>query len=353
MTVPRFVVSVSLCLLAGGVPGCILGNRPALVQLGSRNDQITYYLDGAGNYGFGKETVPLGLADGGYQGHLQHYIWTTYLGAVADQVSVNHNRREGRQLATRIERYLDTYRDGEVNLIGLSAGTGVVVFALEALNPKCKVQNVVMLSSSLSADYDLTTALRRVQGGIHFFWSPDDPILADVVPIVGTVDRSSRSTPPAGMWGARLPFGASEATRDLYAKKVRNIRWYTEPVIGPIKLRHAGSVSRSLIRERVAPILVHGSRFAKPPEPAGTPDSAVRPRESSGTSGKRSGPDAAPSTISSERQIARTTASTAQLKPLPASPSAAGGEQALMAREPTTTAPAKSGSTTPSTPVAP
>ena len=91
----RNIATFCLALLALCVPGCILGNRPALVQVGSRADQITYYLDGAGNYGFGKETVPLGLADGGYEGHVQHYIWTTYLGAVVDQISVNHNRREG------------------------------------------------------------------------------------------------------------------------------------------------------------------------------------------------------------------------------------------------------------------
>lgn len=249
-------------LLLACAPGCILGSRPTLVQVGTRDDQRTFYLDGAGNYGFGKESVPLGLADGGYEGHVEHYIWTTYLGAIVDQVSVNHNRREGHKLAARIRQFLDMRPNGEVNLIGLSAGTGIIVFALESLDPKYRVQNVVMLSSSLSADYDLTVALRRVNGGIYFFWSPDDPILAEVVPLVGTVDRSSRSNSPAGIWGARMPFGASQATRDLYARKVHNIRWYPEPLIGPLKLRHAGSISRSHIRDLVAPILVHRSRAA-------------------------------------------------------------------------------------------
>ena len=283
MNVRGFVLSASLVLLTVGAPGCILGNRPTLVQIGSRDDQITYYLDGAGNYGFGKESVPLGLADGGYQGHLQHYIWTTYLGAVMDQVSLSHNRREGRELAAKIQTFLDTHSDGEVNLIGLSAGTGVVVFALEALELKHKVQNVVMLSSSLSADYDLTGALRRVDGGMYFLWSPDDPILADVVPILGTVDRSSHDTAPAGMWGARMPSGGSEFTRDLYSRKVHNIRWHTEPILGPLRLPHAGSISRAVIRDMVAPILVHNSRAAKPPEPKAVPSPAPKPRVPSGT----------------------------------------------------------------------
>jgi hypothetical protein len=266
MGIRRWFVIVCISLLVGGTSGCILGNRPTLVQVGSRDDQITFYLDGAGNYGFGKETVPLGLADGGYEGHLQHFIWTTYLGAVVDQISVSHNRREGRQLAEKIQTFLDDHPGGEVNLIGLSAGSGVVVFALETLDPRFHVQNVIMLSSSLSADYDLTAALRRVDGGIYFFWSPDDPILRGVVPILGTVDRSGQRSAPAGTWGARMPFGASKSTRELYSKKVQNIRWYPEPLIGPLKLRHAGSISRSSIRDLVAPILVYRSRFARGPE---------------------------------------------------------------------------------------
>ncbi len=262
MRVCRFPLLALVGLVLACAPGCILGSRPTLVQVGTRDDQRTFYLDGAGNYGFGKESVPLGLADGGYEGHVEHYIWTTYLGAIVDQVSVSHNRREGYKLAARIREFLDIRPHGEVNLIGLSAGTGIIVFALEALDPKYRVQNVVMLSSSLSADYDLTAALRRVDGGIYFFWSPDDPILAELVPLVGTVDRSSRSNSPAGIWGARMPFGASQSTRDLYARKVHNIRWYPEPLIGPLKLRHAGSISRSHIRDLVAPILVYRSRAA-------------------------------------------------------------------------------------------
>ncbi|HSW45327.1 MAG TPA: hypothetical protein VLM89_07130 [Phycisphaerae bacterium] len=272
MVIRRSFIGTVLAGVLFAAPGCILGNRPNLVRVGSRDDQVTFYLDGAGNYGFGKETVPLGLADGGYQGHFQHYIWTTYLGIVMDQISVSHNRREGRRLAGRIQKFLDDHPDSEVNLIGLSAGTGVIVFALEALEPKYKVQNVVMLSSSLSCDYDLTVALRHVDGGIYFLWSPDDPILRGVVPIVGTVDRSSRDIAPAGTWGVRLPFGASKATRQLYGDKVHNIRWYTEPLIGPVKLRHAGSVSRPVIRDLVAPILVHQSRFVRKPEPEPEPD---------------------------------------------------------------------------------
>jgi len=338
MNVRRFAVMVGLALLAYGVPGCILGNRPTLFQVGSREDQKTYFLDGAGNYGFGKETVPLGLADGGYQGHVEHFIWTTYLGAVVDQISVGHNRREGRNLAGRIQEFLDTHSDGEVNLIGLSAGTGVVVFALESLEPKYHVQNVVMLSSSLSADYDLTGALRHVDGGIYFFWSPDDPILGGVVPIIGTVDRSPHRTSPAGTWGARLPFGAGKQSRQLYGDKVHNVRWYPEPLIGPFKLRHAGSISRPVIRDLVAPILVYRSR------PARGPETQPAPKVHAPTP-----PPGAPTTRPKLHAVAPTRhppAPPRQQRPVTTSPSPSVRQPALITAGGPTTAPAKASATT-------
>jgi len=256
---------VTAVLLSSG-SGCILGNRPQFVRGGSDPNQRTWYLDGAGNLGFGKETVPLGLEDGGYQGQFKHFIWATYLGPIVDQMVISYNRRQGTVLAKEIAKYLDEHPGASVNIIGLSAGTGIAVFALEALPSKYQVDNVIMLSSSLSAEYDLSRALRRVRGGIYFFWSPDDPVLKGVVPLVGTVDREYTSQ-VAGLVGARVPPSASRQTREAYAARVHNYRWYPHGGVGPIKLRHAGTTDRAFIREMVAPILVRG-RSRAPAQPA-------------------------------------------------------------------------------------
>ncbi|MBI4581882.1 MAG: hypothetical protein HY718_19450 [Planctomycetes bacterium] len=235
--------------------GCILGNRPQFVRGGDDTAQMTYYLDGAGNMGFGLETVPLGLMDGGYTGQVDHFIWATYLGPFIDQVSYSHNRSQGRRLARKIQEYLDQHPGASINIIGLSAGSGVAVFAVESLAPKHRVDNLIMLSSSLSADYDLGRALRCVRGGIYFFWSPNDPILRGVVPLVGTVDRENTSQ-VAGATGARPPVAASRETRQVYSQRVHNVRWYTNGIGGPLQLRHAGTTDRAFIRDMVAPILV-------------------------------------------------------------------------------------------------
>ncbi len=245
------MVSAALLLSA---TGCILGNRPQFIRGGSDHADTTYFLDGAGNLGFGKETVPLGLEDGGYHGQIEHFIWTTYLGPVLDQMYYSHNRRQGRRLADKIASYLDKHPGGRVNIIGLSAGTGVAVFALESLPAKYQVENAIMLSSSLSADYDLSRALRRVRGGMYFFWSPNDPILRGLVPVVGTVDREN-TYQVAGAVGAKLPPGAGGESRQLYVSRVRNIRWYNKELGSALTLQHAGTTDRRFICEMVAPIL--------------------------------------------------------------------------------------------------
>lgn len=239
------------------IPGCVLGNRPHLAPTGSRLEGQTFYLDGVANFGFGKDAVRLGLADGGYSGRVEHFVWTTYLGPYFDQVSIGHSRRQARRLARCIERYLDEHPQGHVNLIGLSAGSGVAVFALEELKPGYAVDNVVLLSSSLSADYDLTAALQRVRREVYFFYFPNDAVLKYLLPLTGTVDRAPLGVPVAGLIGAKLPADASDETRRLYAK-VHNRQWRPEDSESFFRLSHAGSVSRSIIRNFIAPVLAGG-----------------------------------------------------------------------------------------------
>jgi hypothetical protein len=262
--------AISLFLMVLTAPGCILGNRPTFVHTSSIADEMTFYLDGAGNLGFGKETVPLGLADCGYLGQVRHFIWTTYWGPIHDQMSIVHNRRKAAELARQIEAHLDQYPSGKVNIIALSAGTGVAVFALEVLDSDYRVDNVVLLSSSLSSGYDLTRALKHVKGGIYFYWSPDDPILNRVVPIVGPVDQENSTPVVAGVAGASVPIRASRETMQCYRRHVHNVKWEPETLLGPVKYWHAGSITRHMIRELVAPILVGTAadtgRPAPPPQ---------------------------------------------------------------------------------------
>ena len=255
MTRPILIAAAMMAatLLAG--TGCMNPNRSDWIFRGNERRGKTFYLGGAGNFGLGKDSVPRGLADAGYRGDVEHFVWTSYMGPLVDQMYLQHNRRVARALARRIQDYLRQHPNRKVNLIALSAGTGVAVFALEELEKEFQVETVVLLSSSLSADYDLSRALRRVNGDIYFFWSPKDPILSGLVPIVGTVDRAGFGARPAGTHGAMLAAHASNETKDLY-RNVKNVQWHPEASNHMLRFGHSDIISRSTVRELVAPLLV-------------------------------------------------------------------------------------------------
>jgi len=184
--------------------GCWLPARST-----QRGDEFgrTYYIDGAGNWGFGVAQVRAGLRDAGYQGAIINFLWSPTFNPVLDQtVGRPVARLKGRELAEQITRYRRQYPNNDVNIIALSAGTGVAVWACEALEEPGLVHNLVLLGSSLSCDYDMTDALARISGAVYVYHSPNDAILNGPVRTLGTID-GKLGEEPAGRVGLRSPRG--------------------------------------------------------------------------------------------------------------------------------------------------
>jgi len=205
---PLLVVLASV-LLAGCTPG-----------FGPRAEHgITFYCPGAGNFDFGDVGIREGLESAGYRGQVASVLWTVAFNPALDQ-RLGNARLAAKRLARTIEDYCERYPGRPVNLIGLSAGTGVAIWALEDLKPGYSVENVVLLGSSLWHRYDVSKALRRVKGRIYNYYSPNDPVLAGPMKLFGTVDGVFGDE-GAGAVGLHPP-------RD--ADRVVNIRW--EPKFG-------------------------------------------------------------------------------------------------------------------------
>lgn len=220
-----------------------------------------YYLDGAGggspltNWSGG---VRDGLAAARYAGAAEMFTWQTGLGAVADQdAGVAYKRAKAAELAARIRDYRKQYPDAPVSLIGLSAGTAVAAFTLEALPADCPVDTVVLLGASIGADYDLTRALRRVRNKLYIITCGKDVVLGFFVPMMGTADRQFGKE-AAGLNGFALPAAAPEETRRLYAQKVVTIPW--NKALDPTHDcgSHLDNVSKEFIRDHVAPLIMQG-----------------------------------------------------------------------------------------------
>ncbi len=204
----KTVFSIILALGLAGAAGC--EKRGAAEKFGK-----TFYLDGAGNWGFGAAEVPRGLQEAGYTGDVELYIWTTSLNPLVDQLNIPAAKVRAAFLARKIERYLKRYPHNQVNVIALSAGTGVATWAVEGLRNGARIDNLILLGSSLSHDYDMSRALENITGRIYVYHSPHDQVL-ETVRVVGTID-GKRGVDSIGLVGLTPPPGQAD--------RVVNVAW--------------------------------------------------------------------------------------------------------------------------------
>ncbi|MGE3180989.1 MAG: hypothetical protein AB7N71_05110 [Phycisphaerae bacterium] len=149
---------------------------------------VVFYCPGAGNWDIGARGVKDGLKEAGFNGQVATVLWSVLANPAIDQTLRLNAVAAGKRVGDRIEEFIDKYPDKPVSIVGLSAGSGVAMWALESLKPGYKVDNVVLLSSSLSYDYDPTKALKAVKGKIYVYYSPYDAVLAGPMRIFGTID---------------------------------------------------------------------------------------------------------------------------------------------------------------------
>lgn len=184
MTVERLCALVLLApvLWAGG----------CAASYGPRAEQgLTLYCPGVGNCDFGDAGLRRGLEAAGYRGEVTPFYWTIapgWLGAPIDQLAQFNARLRAVALAREVERFIDEHPAAPINLVGLSAGSGVAIWALENLKPGYKVDSVVLLSSSLSCDYDVSKALDHVRGRLFCYYCPKDFVLDGPMRLTGTID---------------------------------------------------------------------------------------------------------------------------------------------------------------------
>jgi pimeloyl-ACP methyl ester carboxylesterase len=149
---------------------------------------IVFYCPGAGNIDFGDAGLRKGLEAAGFAGEVASYAWTISLNPAIDQTVRVNAKLRARILSRIIEDYIRKYPGRPVHVVGLSAGTGIALWALEGMKESFKVDSVVLLSSSLYHEYDVSQALRRVKGRIYNYYSSNDAVLAGPMKIFGTID---------------------------------------------------------------------------------------------------------------------------------------------------------------------
>jgi pimeloyl-ACP methyl ester carboxylesterase len=248
---------------AAATVGCAQANYTAADRY---ERGLVVCLSGAGGMTGECDRIREGLNAGGVDRALEVFEWSQG-GVLEDQASVELNRRKAAELARRIDTYLSEHRGRPVHLVGLSAGTGLVVWAMEALANDDKITGAILLSSSLDTKYDLTRALERVTDHLYAFTSVADTILSLGVTMAGTVDRGG--TLAGGLVGFSPPDTAPEQTRTLYKERLTQIAWWPGDMLLGHMGDHLGPTNPAFVRARIAPLILGKKPETASGRPAG------------------------------------------------------------------------------------
>jgi pimeloyl-ACP methyl ester carboxylesterase len=193
--------------------------------------------------------VRQGLREGGFAGSVERFGWSSMLGPLSDHINVGPDHPRTGALAARIAELRRANPSGSIVVMGLSAGTGIAVFALEKLPRDVAVDHVVLLSPSISSHHDLSKALRHIKGRLYATNSGHDAILS------AAGSSGLQGGRPAGLVGFRLPSGLSAEGRRLYGKVV-NLPWRPEYVAYGWDGRHVSVTRSDFIRVVIAPRII-------------------------------------------------------------------------------------------------
>jgi len=281
---------VGAVVLAAALMAAAAGCGRVNYTHGNRYEEgLVVCLSGAGGMMGETERVREGLNAGGVRRAIEIFEWSGG-GVLSDQTNVAENHRKAQRLSRRIEEYMRSYPGRPVHLIGVSAGTGLVVWALEDLSEGHQATGAVLISSSLDTKYDLTSALGKVSDRLYSFNSVADTILSLGVTFAGTVDRGGGIA--GGLVGFSPPDGVSDETQTLYKEKLVQVSWWPGDVVLGHLGNHLGATSPAYVETKIAPIILgeqvpglgppkHPSTVAvkgREKEPA-TPDYAKRLEE--------------------------------------------------------------------------
>ena len=240
--------SLLVCLTVMG--GC----RPIDFTTPQRYNQgLVLCLGGAGGFTGEVGRIRRGLHEAGVQYALEEFHWSRG-DVLKDQMGIEENRRRASQLARRIEAYRWDYPSRPIYLIGKSAGTGIVVWALEDLQPGHRVDGAILIASSLHSRYDLPPALERISGRMYSFFTLADPILGLGATLAGTVDRRHGSS--GGLGGFKPPKDAGQYTKDLYDSTLIQRAWKPTDILEGHMGGHFGGTNPAFVRKHIAPLLV-------------------------------------------------------------------------------------------------
>ncbi|HSV14996.1 MAG TPA: alpha/beta fold hydrolase [Tepidisphaeraceae bacterium] len=199
-------------------------------------------------------SVVRGIRDGGFSGEIEIYDWTENDPGMHALLAYDRNHQEARHVADMLVQQRSAHPNVPIVLMGHSGGTGIAVWALEDLPDNVQIDTLVLMSSALSPDYDLSKALRHVKGRLYAFSSLADIIvLSTGTKLFGTID--GHKVEAAGRVGFTAPSGADAGQYKKLVALPYDPSWLKWGDRGD----HIGGMTRSFGLNVLAPLILHGT----------------------------------------------------------------------------------------------
>lgn len=245
-----------LCMalaLAAAASGCItFGSHARTTVSSAPANGVVFCADGAGNF----QACSHSLAEVVEREHIGFHVvpfeWSHgKCRIIADQLDFNHAVAQGKRLAEEVETYAQAHPQMPIYLLGHSAGSSVILSALEHMPPGL-VERAFLLSPSVSTSYDVRPAVRNVNRGLHVYYSRHDWwYLGFATHVLGTADRRFFHA-ASGRVGFHVPTDGGDF---LLQAKLFQRPWQSVDIQAGNLGGHYGSYAHPFLKRHVLPLL--------------------------------------------------------------------------------------------------
>jgi hypothetical protein len=248
--VPRPFAFILLVAVYCGPPGAVNAQSSAA----SRTFDVAFVTDGAGNYQMASKMLRAVVAETGAPLNVTTFVWSHGLRKIMpDQTDVEHARKQGKLLADTIIAYHHQHPEARIHILAHSAGSMVALSATDFL-PPATLDRIVLLSPSVSTEYDVRPALRSVKGSVEVHYSCEDWFfLGFGIQLLGCADRGH--TAASGRVGFELRIDSPDDTALMH----RLMQYPWQPADRELGNDggHYGAYQPAFLKERILPVLLH------------------------------------------------------------------------------------------------
>jgi pimeloyl-ACP methyl ester carboxylesterase len=245
--VPRHLAQALVVFVIGFAAAARAEGPPA------QGHDIVFVADGAGNYQVASKMLRSTVVETGLPLTVETFVWSHgYKMVLIDQIDLSHARLQGERLAEVVLAYRHEHPQAHIHLVGHSAGSMVVLSAAEHLPPGT-LEHIVLLSPSVSSDYDIRPALRCVRGSVEVHYSGHDWLyLGLCTKLVGCADRLYCGA--SGRRGFNVRIDSPEDAALL--PRLQQHPWQTADRVLGHNGGHYGAYQPEYLKERVLPVLL-------------------------------------------------------------------------------------------------